>query len=196
MTSKQAYLKRYYIANRERILGKMVARSRTPERKKQLHEAYKRRYSDPEYRKKILSENEEWNKANPERRRALALKARNKNVVLARHREKMWRTSDAGRAWHQARDHARRAAKLAVEVNPKSIELFICGTRAKAWVVCYYCEKAVSGKRAHFDHMVPLSKGGAHSVENLCVSCPKCNQAKLNKPIQEWMRLGQQLLNI
>lgn len=30
----------------------------------------------------------------------------------------------------------------------------------------------------HVDHVVPLSKGGTHTVDNLCIACPSCNLRK------------------
>jgi len=30
----------------------------------------------------------------------------------------------------------------------------------------------------HVDHIVPLSKGGTHTVGNLCIACPTCNLRK------------------
>lgn len=170
--------------------------AKLPWRKKQLHEAYKKRYSKSEYRKRVLSKNLEWNKLHPDYNRKSALTWRNQNIEKARASERRWRKSDAGKVWTQIRDHSRRAAKLQVTHNPKSIEIFIKGTREKKSVTCYYCDKGLPGKSVHFDHVIPLSKGGPHSVENLCVSCPNCNQSKLNKPIQEWMRLGQQILSL
>lgn len=159
-----------------------------------MREAYRKRWADPEYRKRILTQNAEWDKAHPGDGRKRSLRWRNRNLQKARASEKRWRTRN--RDWTQARDHARRAAKAEVTINPRSIQIFINGVRNKKAVICYYCGSVVSGHKAHFDHIVPLSKGGPHSVENLCVSCPRCNQTKLNKPIHEWMRLGQQILSL
>ena len=51
-------------------------------------------------------------------------------------------------------------------------------TRKKRRLTCYWCGKSVSGRNCHFDHVIPLSKGGSESLENYCVSCPKCNLSK------------------
>lgn len=108
-----------------------------------------------------------------------------------------WRTANPERtkainrrAWH------RRRARLlgAPNGNNGSTELFISAVRGKRFVNCYYCNKRVSGKSAHIDHIIALAKGGAHSIENLCATCPACNLSKGAKPIEDWMRLGQQIL--
>ena len=184
--------KAWYRKNRERVIAQQ--RRYQSENQDIVKAAHKRRYSNPEYRAKMLDRNAAWLKAHPgySLKRTKEWQTRNREMVRAKHR--VWSKSPAGKAWYQARDHARRAAKLAVTINPDSILLFISVTRLKPSVICYYCQKSTPGRTCHFDHIIPLSKGGAHSIENLCVSCPKCNQTKLNKPIQEWVRLGQQIL--
>jgi len=42
---------------------------------------------------------------------------------------------------------------------------------------CYWCGVPIKGKW-HFDHVMPLSKGGAHENYNIVVACPKCNMEK------------------
>ncbi len=45
---------------------------------------------------------------------------------------------------------------------------------AQKWL-CYYCKKPISLKEATTDHIVPRSKGGDSSRENLVVACEPCN---------------------
>ena len=47
---------------------------------------------------------------------------------------------------------------------------------------CLYCGQP----SRHIDHIVPLSRGGLHSVGNLAASCEPCNLQKNNKTIMEW----------
>lgn len=90
----------------------------------------------------------------------------------------------------------RRALKVAATVNLAGIKAFVAAVKAKAFVRCYYCERRTPTTAIHFDHIVALSKGGAHSVENLCVACAHCNLSKHNKPLSEWLKtsVAQQLL--
>lgn len=55
---------------------------------------------------------------------------------------------------------------------------------------CYYCGQKV-GDTYHVDHVVPLSRGGSNSPENLVVACVHCNLSKSNKLPHEW---GKRLL--
>ena len=43
---------------------------------------------------------------------------------------------------------------------------------------CQYCGEAGSGSHLTLDHVVPVSKGGADTWENLTTACPRCNQRK------------------
>lgn len=43
---------------------------------------------------------------------------------------------------------------------------------------CYWCNTKLNKKNTHLDHLMPLSKGGKHTISNLVVSCPKCNLQK------------------
>ena len=45
-------------------------------------------------------------------------------------------------------------------------------------VRCYLCGKLIPMDHRHVDHIIPLSKGGAHRPSNLAVACDKCNMSK------------------
>lgn len=42
---------------------------------------------------------------------------------------------------------------------------------------CYYCGKRCKGKLTQ-DHIIPLSKGGSHTVSNVIGACRSCNSKK------------------
>ncbi len=54
---------------------------------------------------------------------------------------------------------------------------------------CRYCGER--GKALECDHVVPVSRGGDHSDENLVTACLPCNRAKRDKivTIAEWSRI-------
>lgn len=48
---------------------------------------------------------------------------------------------------------------------------------------CFYC----GAKSDHADHVIPLSRGGTHDLDNLVPACAKCNFSKGAKlPAIEW----------
>jgi 5-methylcytosine-specific restriction endonuclease McrA len=57
---------------------------------------------------------------------------------------------------------------------------------------CYYCGKKV-GKTYHVDHVIPLSRGGSNSPENIVIACPHCNCAKNARLPHEWPEGGRLL---
>lgn len=51
---------------------------------------------------------------------------------------------------------------------------------------CDYCNCDLSIVGKHLDHIVPLSKGGIHTINNVHWVCPKCNLSKSDKTEDEW----------
>lgn len=49
---------------------------------------------------------------------------------------------------------------------------------------CLYC----GAPSEHIDHIVPLSRGGRHSIGNLTGACASCNLSKGSKFITEWKK--------
>lgn len=52
--------------------------------------------------------------------------------------------------------------------------------------LCYYCEKKVLFKEITMDHLVPLSRGGRSTKDNLVPCCKKCNNLKKSMLPLEW----------
>jgi 5-methylcytosine-specific restriction endonuclease McrA len=48
---------------------------------------------------------------------------------------------------------------------------------------CAYCQ---SGQALHADHLMPLSRGGQHTLENIVPACRHCNSRKHAKTPLEW----------
>ena len=121
---------------------------------------------------------------------------RNRKEHLKSHRKAQRDYYSKHREYYRTKAKERRALRRKAVVNLAGILNFMERVKEKSLSICYYCEGKVHSDKIHFDHIVPLSKGGAHSVENLCVSCADCNQSKYDKPIQAWVRIGQQILSL
>jgi 5-methylcytosine-specific restriction endonuclease McrA len=50
---------------------------------------------------------------------------------------------------------------------------------------CQYCQKALPGAELTLDHVVPRSRGGASTWENLVACCHHCNNRKGNRTPEE-----------
>lgn len=48
---------------------------------------------------------------------------------------------------------------------------------------CFNCG---SSDRIEIDHVIPISRGGTHSIGNLLPLCKSCNASKGNKTFTEW----------
>ena len=55
--------------------------------------------------------------------------------------------------------------------------------RQRAAFLCEYCRTSewLAGQRSHIDHILPASKGGATTTDNLCLACAACNGSKLDR---------------
>ena len=77
--------------------------------------------------------------------------------------------------------HIRRARKVAATIEDFDIR--------EIWErddeVCTYCGAT---ENLSIDHIVPLSGGGAHSPDNLCIACKSCNSSKGAKTLAEWQK--------
>jgi 5-methylcytosine-specific restriction endonuclease McrA len=77
------------------------------------------------------------------------------------------------------RENARRAKKLSngvYEISKKEIKKIYSSP-------CFYCG---SFNLIQADHVIPIIKGGRHSIGNLVPACAKCNRSKGTKLLIEW----------
>lgn len=62
---------------------------------------------------------------------------------------------------------------------------------------CVYCDEDLTQGEIHLDHIIPESKGGPTTIDNLQVTCRKCNTAKGVLTESEFVdRLRQRAKNI
>lgn len=62
----------------------------------------------------------------------------------------------------------------------------VAGLRSMA-TECPYCGRSLSHANKSLDHIVPISKGGTHSADNVLICCKTCNSAKGAKDFDEWI---------
>ena len=92
-------------------------------------------------------------------------------------------------------EHIRRARKVkAGWVRPGEVD--VPGMLEAQQGICCYCEKELTVEIATVDHIIPLSRGGDHTPENLAICCLSCNSSKSDKTPQEfeaWRKRVQQV---
>ena len=74
-----------------------------------------------------------------------------------------------------ARRRARKAGNGVFEITAKDIRRLLAQR-------CAEC----NGPGEHVDHVIPVSRGGWHSIGNLQMLCAPCNHNKHNKLTVEW----------
>jgi 5-methylcytosine-specific restriction endonuclease McrA len=105
--------------------------------------------------------------------------------------------------WTTSRGTAVRSPSQVVQV-PEHIRLTIAGNE-RLWKVPpvnrrevlrrdhYACQYCGSAKKLTLDHVIPRSKGGKHTWDNVVIACEACNSRKGDRtPIQAGMLLRSQ----
>jgi 5-methylcytosine-specific restriction endonuclease McrA len=166
------------------------------------------------HRDAILLRTAEYNRRNREakRERDRAYYAANREKWAARHRA----MTEKERARRKEQNQAYRARKAAdgtlrrsqwKKNNPEQARIAarIYASRRRAWVrntesgeisrkdveklhrrfddICAYCHTAPA---TDLDHVIPLSRGGKHTIGNLLPACGRCNRSKGAKTVTEW----------
>ena len=105
-----------------------------------------------------------------------------------KHRKQHRRTARKSRAnnpeWHRARHQRRRAQKLLVPAD----HIIDTNVFTKDKWICGICNKSVDPNLRHpdpmcvsLDHIIPLSKGGSHTYDNVQCTHLRCNLSKGSK---------------
>jgi 5-methylcytosine-specific restriction endonuclease McrA len=136
-------------------------RNVTPDQQKKWNEARKARYSKSELRllKRVYYQNNK--EAFRESRKRYLAKNPGLNAAYVRKYE------------------ALRRGNGVFLITKKEIANLVSGS-------CFYCEAKVT--KLTLDHVIPLSRGGTHSIGNLVGACSTCNSSKGNRFITEWER--------
>lgn len=119
-----------------------------------------------------------WRAANKERDAQHCRNNYQRNKASIRVRHKKYRAEHpeiCRQGWQ--RYNARKLAVTIGSVNYKAVVL-------RDERTCYLCGK-VCGADLTLDHVVPLSRGGAHSEDNLRVAHKSCNSRKSNRLLSE-----------
>jgi 5-methylcytosine-specific restriction endonuclease McrA len=94
-------------------------------------------------------------------------------VFRAKEIEKVQRLKERRRAWIDANNDG--------SITADSIMRLFADAKA-----CCYCGKDMRSVEKSMDHVVPLSRGGAHALSNVVIACKPCNFEKGTRTQGEW----------
>lgn len=80
-----------------------------------------------------------------------------------------------------ARRRARRVAAADNDLTPDEWEALV-----EAWAACAYCGSAAGPLQK--DCVLPISRGGRYTFENVVPACRSCNASKSNDEVTSWLR--------
>lgn len=140
--------------------------------------------SNATYRKTHKKEIKAWNEAH--KKEAAAYRAAHREAyreLARRYRQEHKSEFNARAANHRA---LKQGARIGATANQLAeIKEIYRKAKEAPRVRCYLCGKLIPKGRRHVDHIVPLSRGGAHRPSNLAAACAVCNGSKHNKPPEE-----------
>ena len=152
--AERARKRAYYLANKDIVL----ARSRAS------YEA------DREGRKRYIAE---WKRANQDRVRASKRRSADANRESVREAKRRWKMENTDTVL--AHCHKRRAAlKAGGSYKPSE-------WRAVLDAYGHRCRHCASDEKMTVDHIIPISKGGRNTIDNLQPLCLSCNSKKWAK---------------
>lgn len=143
-----------------------------------------RYYSDPEFRERTLAANRKWNEAHPEvireaQRKAYAANPEKFKEILRRYQKTPEGKAASARACHRRRD-AEKKTRCDLTDGQWKVIIEEQGNR------CAHCGREFTEDlKPTRDHIVPVSKGGGLTYENVQALCQSCNSRKHDRPEEE-----------
>ncbi len=169
-------------ANRE---ARRRQRKKDPEGERRKKRAYRENNID-RVRERERLQHQSWRRANlareqeKERERDRAWRDNNRELARKRHRAWRARNRDVVRAAARQIAHRRRARLRAGAIY----RVISKDERRLEFACCIACGRPADTT----DHLMPVSRGGAHGVGNLAPMCRSCNSSKGAKTITEWRK--------
>ena len=174
------YRQAYYRLNKSKYARRNKA-WQASHRKERVQHTLRCRSKNPE---KFRQYQKEWRE---EHREGVRLKQQSVEYKL-KMREYCKEHYRKNKAKYITKSDKRRALMAGAAVNLQGIQEWCSKVRSQKTFTCYWCSNRTPRARLHFDHIVPISRGGQHSIENLCASCSKCNWEKGSKLVVEWKK--------
>ena len=147
--------------------------------------AAKWRRTNSEYQKAYYQNRREETLARQKLYRTANLQAMRSRARISQAKNKEARAAYVSE-WVKAnpeKNRAKRSRRRALELSAKTYLVTSQDIGKLYHQNCIYCG---SIKKIEIDHVIPLSRGGNHSIGNLVPACQYCNRSKGSKTIMEW----------
>lgn len=147
-----------------------------PERAKAAAKAWQNR--NPEKR---LAAYKRWLRSNPDKAKAASKRWRERNPDKVQALYKSWvasnreRVRELNRKWHAEHPEHRRSRYEATHSSDFTFDQWL-ELMSEFGYKCVYCGR--SDVKLTMDHIIPISKGGLHTKDNIVPSCRPCNSKK------------------
>lgn len=171
--------RRYETSEKGKAKNKRYRQSKKGRKTKR--QAYARRMEDPEYRERTRAY---WRKKNREK----SAKKRWKKYIKSPKGHKAKLRKDRK---YKKSPKGLEAAKRSNTKRRRLLEGANCTLTLQEWEQiqaeqnhrCYYCGKKIDNLTQ--DHVIPVSRGGEHTKENVVAACMPCNLKKGDKLLSE-----------
>jgi len=181
--------RRYYLAHHEEVCAKSRKyRAENPDKVTAMNRNYYERH-----KQEAIEQSQRWRKANPDKfavsQRASASRwyAAGGRKVRAEYMRK-WREENPKAAAAIRHRHYKSHVESYLERNARRRALAPAGNVSYKKILeihgrhCHICKRDIlASEKLHFDHVIPLARGGAHSEDNILPSHARCNLVKNSK---------------
>lgn len=106
----------------------------------------------------------------------------------ARNYEKRIEVERRSRAKLKEKHRAARNARQSIRNRKLNNEEFVILPKELRRIYSSPCYMCGSIENQSIDHIIPLSRGGRHSVGNILTLCLRCNMSKHARTITEWKK--------
>jgi len=165
---------------------KKCAREKTNKNRADISIEKKKEYNKTYYTKnkdKLIEYGLDYKRLNPVKCEATIKEWRSKNREYLNEKQRKYASTINGKASQSVRRKNRRKRIKETDDGTVTTESLIA-LEKKQNHKCHHCEKLLdynTPRAVHLDHLLPLSKGGQHTISNVRWSCAYCNISKGTK---------------
>lgn len=131
-----------------------------------------------------------WRTANPERliehNRTPAKRAKSREYMRSRIGTEEYRAYQRAYKKRTGKGTTDKAERRARVRNATVEKVSRHDVITRDGLICYLCAITLTWDSATLDHVIPLARGGSHSLDNLRVCCGTCNRRKHTRTLDEY----------